>query len=93
MLTATFSDEMDPASLRSSAKLYQWNAQQKIWQQVPVRVSVVGNKVTLDPYPSDPARLLAANKKFKVTITTGAKNLAGIALESPKSWTFTTGST
>jgi hypothetical protein len=46
----------------------------------------------LDPYPSDPTRLLAANKKFKATITTGAKNLAGIALESPKSWTFTTGS-
>jgi hypothetical protein len=90
--TATFSDLMDPASLRTSARLYRWNTEQKIWQQVPARVSVVGKKATLDPYPNDPTRLLAANTKFKVTITTGAKNLAGIPMSSSKSWTFTTGS-
>jgi len=33
---------------------------------------------TLDPFPADPTRLLAANTEFKVTVTTGAKNLAGI---------------
>jgi hypothetical protein len=45
----------------------------------------------LDPYPSNSTRLLAANTKIKVTVTTGAKNLAGIPLSNPKSWTFTTG--
>ena len=41
----------------------------------------------------------AANKKYKVTVTTGAKNLAGLSLDQnpgfsgnqPKSWTFITG--
>jgi hypothetical protein len=90
--TATFSDLMDPASLSTSAKLYQWNAVQKVWQLVSAKVSVKGKTATLDPYLGDPTRLLAANKKFKLTITSGAKNLASIPLESPKSWTFTTGS-
>jgi subtilisin family serine protease len=89
---ATFSDEMNPASLAASAKLYQWNAKRKKWQAVPAAVSVAGKTATLEPYPTDPARLLAANKKFKVTVTTGAMNLAGIPMSSPESWTFTTGS-
>jgi len=90
--TATFSEEMDRTSLGTSVKLYQWNARKHRWQAVLVAVSVVGEKATLDPYPVDPSRLLAANKKFKVTVTTGAKDLAGLPLSSPKSWTFTTGS-
>jgi hypothetical protein len=89
--TAIFSDEMDPASVTDSANLYRWNALKTRWQLVPTAVSVGRNTVRLDPYPSDPSRLLAANKKFKVIFTTGAKNLAGIPLESPKRWTFTTG--
>ena len=89
---ATFSEEMDATSLRTSAKLYQWNARKKKWQAVPATVSVVDETAALDPYPADPSRLLAANKKFKVTVTTGAKDLAGLPLSSPKSWTFTTGS-
>ena len=87
---ATFSDEMDPDSLETSVKLYQWNAKKKKWQPVPVTVSVEGKTATLDPYPSDPERLLGAKKKYKVTVTTGAKNLAGLPLGSAKSWTFTT---
>jgi hypothetical protein len=51
--------------------------------------------VILDPYGATESpgteNPLAANKKFKVTITTGVKNLAGIAMSSPKSWAFTTG--
>jgi hypothetical protein len=89
--TATFSDEMNAASLATSAKLYQWNAKRKVWQRVPAAVSVVGNTATLDPYPTDPSRLLAANKKFKVTVSTSAKNLADIPMSTSKSWTFTTG--
>lgn len=90
--TATFSDDMDAASLTTSAKLYQWNAQKERWQLVPAAVRVEGKTATLDPYPTEPSRLLAANNRFKVTVTTSAKNLAGIPLESSESWTFTTGS-
>jgi len=90
--TATFSDEMNPASLITSAKLKAWNAKKQVWQPVPVAVSVEDRTATLDPYPTEPSRLLVANKRFKVTITTGAKNLAGLPMSSPKSWTFTTGS-
>jgi len=89
--TATFSDEMELASLRTSAKLYQWNAKMKVWQRVPVAVSVEDKTAALDPYPADPSRLLAANKRFRVTVSTGATNLAGIPMSTSKSWTFTTG--
>lgn len=88
--TATFSDEMDSASLRTSAKLYQWNALKKLWQRVPAAVSVDGRTATLDAYPSDPGRLLASNKKFKVIISTGAMNLAGLTMSSARGWIFTT---
>ena len=91
---ATFSDAMNPATLTTSTvKLYQRKSGE--WRRVrDTNVSCVDDPchtVTLDPYPSDPTRLLAANKKYKVTITTGAKNLAGLRLSSSKSWTFTTG--
>ena len=56
------------------------------------QVLEAGKTATLDPYPSDPNRLLAANTKFKVTVTSGATNLAGLSMSSPKSWAFTTGS-
>lgn len=93
--TATFSDEMDPASLRTSAKLYQWNTLKNVWQRVPATVSLSnGNKkATLDPYGATEGTIeqpLTANKKYKVTITTGAMNLAGLPMASAKSWTFTT---
>jgi hypothetical protein len=90
--TATFSDEMNVASLGTAAKLYQWNARKKVWRRVPVEVGVVGKMATLNPFPAEPRRLLAANKKYKVTITTGATNLAGLSMSSAKSWTFITGS-
>jgi hypothetical protein len=80
---------MDSASLTSSAMLEQWNALQNVWQPVPMKVNVESKTMKLDPYPSDPTRLLAAGKQFKVTVTTGAENLAGIPLGSSKSWTFT----
>ena len=56
--------------------------------------------VTIDPYPSDPSRLLAANTKYKVVITPGVEYKAGNPLDQnlskpgnqDKVWTFTTGS-
>jgi len=91
--TATFSDEMDPASLGTSIKFYRWNAQKKVWQLVPATVSVQGKKATLDPYGATEGTTeqpLAANTKHKVSVSTGVTNLAGLAMASPKSWIFTT---
>jgi hypothetical protein len=88
---ATFSDEMDQASLSTSVQLHQWNAKKKKWQPVPAKVSVEGKTATLDPYPDEPTRLLGANKRYKVSVITGAKNWAGLPLENDTSWTFTTG--
>jgi hypothetical protein len=56
--------------------------------------------VMLDPFGPTSTTQLAKNTKYKVTVTTGAKNLAGISLDQnpsalgnqPKSWTFTTAS-
>jgi len=91
--TATFSDEMDPASLGTSIKLYRWNAQKKVWQRVPATLSVHGKKATLDPYGATEGTTeqpLAVNTKHKVSVSTGATNLAGLSMANPKSWTFTT---
>ncbi len=46
---------------------------------------------TLDPYPSDPARLLGARKKYKAVITTGAQDINGEALAKAYAWKFATG--
>jgi hypothetical protein len=92
---ATFSDPMNLASLTTSVKLYRWNVLKKVWQRVPAAVSLEGNTTArLDPYGATEGTAeqpLAANKKYKVTVGTGAKNLADIPMSSPKSWTFTTG--
>jgi hypothetical protein len=48
-------------------------------------------RVTLDPYPTAGTDL-AANKRYKVTITTGAKDDANNALAQNYTWSFTTGS-
>lgn len=47
---------------------------------------------TLDPYPSDAAKLLAANTRFRVKVFTGTKGEAGNALAQLKAWPFTNGS-
>jgi hypothetical protein len=70
---------------------------------VPVAVSLSGDgkTATINPYPADPLRALAPNKKYKVTITTGAQDLQGKALDQnpalsgnqPMVWTFITGGT
>jgi hypothetical protein len=44
-----------------------------------------GKTATLAPYPRDPTKLLVADRKFKVTLTTSAMNLAGLAMSSAKS--------
>jgi hypothetical protein len=57
--------------------------------RVVVSLSSDGLKAKLDPFGTKTA-LLASNTKYKAVVTTGAKDLAGIALAQQKSWTFTT---
>ena len=92
--TVTFSEEMKPNTLNASTvKLYERKSGK--WRRVADVAVGCDNPcqaTTIDPYPSDPARLLAANKKYKAVVTTGAKDKAGNALAKNHSWTFTTGS-
>ena len=100
-VSATFSEEMYPDSLRNpftnvskTFKLQQWIATKKIWKAVPATVSLSnGNQTALDPYGATETteKPLAARKKFKATITTGAKDAAGNPLAKDFVWTFTTG--
>lgn len=102
-ITASFSERVDPETLTTSTvKLEQYNARRKRWQPVPIGVSYddAARMVILDPYPTDPSRLLAANAKYRVTITTGVKDTAGNPLDQNPSttgnqghsWIYTTGS-
>jgi hypothetical protein len=84
---------MNPATLTSSSvKLYQ--RKKGKWRPVAdtaVSCNSLCTTVTLDPYPTA-ATDLAANKKYKVVVTTKVKDKVGNALRKSKAWTFTTGS-
>jgi alpha-tubulin suppressor-like RCC1 family protein len=92
--TATFSEEMNPDTLTTSTvKLSVYNKKKGRYVLVSnttVRCDSPCYTVTLDPYGTS-STLLAANAKYKVTITTGAKDATGDALAQNKAWTFTTG--
>jgi hypothetical protein len=100
---ATFSEEMNPRTINTSTvKLYQRvrkkKGKRRVWRWVPITATQVScddscRTVTLEPYPSDPSWLLAANRSHRILITTGAKDKVGNALAQNKAWTFTTGST
>lgn len=93
--TATFSEKMNQDSLTSSTvKLYRWNSEKKKWMRirdVGVSCDSTCETVTLDPYPSNDAKLLAANKKYRVVIGAGATDINANALAAPYAWKFTTG--
>jgi len=96
-IIATFSEPMKPSTISTTT------IKMKVGTKaVPVAVSLSGDgkTATINPYPTDPLKALAPNKKYKVTITTGAQDLHGKALDQnpalsgnqPKVWTFITGS-
>lgn len=103
-VSATFSEPMYPPSLRNdftsvskTFKLQQWIPTKKIWKVIPATVSLSNSNqtATLDPYGGTEGTIekpLAARKKFKVTITTGARDAANNPLAKNVVWTFTTGS-
>jgi hypothetical protein len=92
--TITFSEEMKPNTLNASTvKLFERKSGK--WRRVADVALSCDNPcqaATLNPYPSDPAKLLATNKKYKAVVTTGVKDKAGNALAKNYSWIFTTGS-
>jgi hypothetical protein len=100
-LTATFSEQMERATLNSSTfKLYKVNADGSTTQvtNVTVTLSSDGLRATLNPYGTS-TTLLAQNTKYMAVVTTGAKDLANNPLDQDptitgnqqKVWSFTTG--
>ncbi len=61
------------------------------WENGEVLRRLTCEVPTLDAYPSDPSRLLAARKKYKAVITTGVRDVNALALAKVYAWTFTTG--
>lgn len=82
-ISATFSEEMDPASL--SATTFTLFAAE---EAEPVAGTVITTDSTTVFWP---AAHLASDVSYTATITTGAKSVLGGALEADRSWTFTTG--
>jgi hypothetical protein len=92
---ATFSEKMDKTTLnKSTFKLYKCptttstNCTTRI-SDAPVS-SADGLSATLNPYGSK-TTLLLANTRYKVVVTTGAKDEAGNALAQQKVSYFKTG--
>ena len=80
-IRATFSVAMDSASI-SAATFTLRNG----LVAVPAVVTYTGTVATLTP-----TGILGANTLYTATISTGAKNVGGIALIAPYTWNFTTG--
>ena len=102
---ATFSESMAPSSIsKSTFKLFKCASTTSTTcttqvTNVTVTLSADGLKTTLNPYGTS-STLLATRTKYKAVVTTGARDLAGNALDQntttsgnqPKTWTFVTGS-
>jgi FG-GAP-like repeat/Bacterial Ig-like domain/Thrombospondin type 3 repeat len=98
-VAATFSEKMSPTSItKSTFKLFKVTSSGTTQvTNVTLTLSSDGLKATLNPYGTS-TTLLAKNTKYKVVVTTGAKDLAGNALDQDptkagnqqKSWTFIT---
>lgn len=82
-ITATFSEAMDPATLTSATFLLACPTGSA--QTGVVSYSAVGNVATLTLPANLPASTVCTG-----TITTGAKDLSGMALAANYNWTFTT---
>ena len=83
---ATFSEQMDPASItKATFKLFKCpsatstNCTTQI-TNVTLSKSTDGLRATLNPYGTS-STLLAPSTKYKAVVTTGAKDLAGNALD------------
>jgi hypothetical protein len=105
-VAATFSEKMDPASINATTfKLFECSSTTSTTcttqiTNVTVSLSADGLRATLNPYGTS-STLLTSRSKYKAVVTTGAKDLAGNALDQnattsgnqQMAWYFTTGTT
>ena len=80
VLTYTFKEAMEPSTVNSSTFILK-----KGTTSVTGTVTYAGTTATFTPTTN-----LDAGTKYTASITTGAKNLAGIALAASTEWNFTT---
>jgi hypothetical protein len=99
----TFSEEMDPSTVNTSTfQLHTYDTITYGWlyytEPIPATVSkdltdATGRTYLLDTYGATSSTLLSANRKYRVTVTTGVRDLQdGYPPPSEKKWYFTTGS-
>ena len=81
MITATFNAPMNPSSLTGTSFTINEGA-----TAISGVISYAGNTVSFDPSAN-----LSANTVYTATVTTGATNVPGIAMQNDYVWTFTTG--
>ena len=81
IITATFSEAMDPLSINATTFTLSQGA-----NIIPGTISYSGTTASFTP-----ATNLLPGLVYTATITTGAKNVAGTALANNYVWTFTTG--
>jgi hypothetical protein len=88
-IAATFSEAMNPSTVNTDTFTVatQLVQEQQGTTSVSGSVSYLGNTATFSP--SGP---LAPNTTYLATITTGAKNVSGVAMAANYVWTFKTGS-
>ena len=84
-ITATFSRAMDPSTIISPATTFTVRQGTTVIQGV---VTYSGNTVSFNP-----VNVLDAGRIYTATITTAAKDLAGIPMANDYVWSFTTGVT
>jgi hypothetical protein len=88
--TATFSQPMDPATINSSSAgdVLTFTVRETAGNNVPgtVVMNAANTVATFTPTWS----ALNPNTSYTATVTTAARNAAGVAMANPIAWTFTT---
>ena len=89
-VTATFSQPMDPATVNSSSAgdLLTFTVKETTGNNVPGTVVMDAANTVATFTPTSSA--LNPNTSYTATVTTAAKNAAGVAMANPIEWTFST---
>jgi hypothetical protein len=90
IVTATFSQPMDPETINSSSagNLLTFTLRETTGNNVPG--TVVMNAANDMAIFTPTASALSPNTSYTATVTTAAKNAAGVAMAHPITWRFTT---
>jgi Ice-binding-like/Bacterial Ig-like domain len=89
-VTATFSQLMDPETINSSSagSLLTFTVKETQGNDLPG--TVVMNDANTEATFTPTSSALNPNTSYTATVTTAAKNAAGVAMDNPIEWTFTT---